>query len=355
MKRFSSLAPILVLAAAAFSALPACSDPAGSQAGGGPVDTRGLDASTMAEVSDRAARLPRLHALIVARHGEILFERRFSGPALDQPVNIKSASKTLLSALTGIAIDRGMIKGTEQKIAPILGGDLPPNPDPRLHEIDVGDLLSMRAGLGPTSGPHYGAWVSSPNWVRFALARPFEDEPGGRMIYSTGSSHLLSAVLTRASGRSTLDLARDWLAEPLDIALPAWPQDPQGIYFGGNEMLLSPRALLRFGELYRRGGELDGRRILSQRWIEESWRPRGVSPWSGNGYGYGWFAKESRGHQVRFAWGYGGQMLFIVPDLALTVVMISDPAPHPRADGHIPELHRLLDTGILPAALNGAG
>ena len=70
------------------------------------------------------------------------------------------------------------------------------------------------------------------------------------MLYSTGSSHLLSAVLTRASGRSTHDLAREWLAEPLGIELPPWPRDPQGIYFGGNDMLMSPRALLRFGELY---------------------------------------------------------------------------------------------------------
>lgn len=349
--------PLLVrmLAVAALAALAACSGPAGSAAESGPVATRGLDAAVMAEVSARAAQLPRLHALLVARHGTILFERRFSGPALDRPVNIKSASKTLLSALAGIAIDRGVIRGVDSRIAPFLAAELPANPDPRLHRIEIGHLLSMQAGLGPTSGAHYGAWVSSPNWVRFALARPFEDEPGGRMIYSTGSSHLLSAVLTRASGRTTLALARDWLAEPLGINLPPWPQDPQGIYFGGNEMLMSPRDLLRFGELYRRGGEMDGRRILSARWIEESWRPRGVSPWSGNGYGYGWFARQSRGHQVRFAWGYGGQMLFVVPDLALTVVMISDPTPHARAESHVPELHRLLDDGIVPAALKGGG
>jgi CubicO group peptidase (beta-lactamase class C family) len=353
MKHLLRLASLLAIAAP-LAVLPACSAPAGSPAGGR-IDTRGLDETSMSEVSAQAARLPRLHALIVARHGKILFERRFSGPALDRPVNIKSASKTLLSALVGMAIDRGVIRSTEQKIAPILSADLPPNPDPRLYEIDVGHLLSMRAGLGPTSGPAYGAWVSSRNWVRFALMRPFEDEPGGRMIYSTGSSHLLSAVLTRASGRTTLALARDWLAEPLDVALPEWPQDPQGIYFGGNEMLLSPRALVRFGELYRRGGEIDGRRILSRRWIEESWQPRTVSPWSGNGYGYGWFAKKSGGHEVRFAWGYGGQMLFIVPDLALTVVMISDPTPHARVESHIPELHRLLDSGIVPAAVKGAG
>lgn len=352
--------PILcrsTVAAAILAILAGCSPP---PPGLQPVETRsaaaatrGLDAAMMAEVLREAEQLPRLHALIVARHSEPLVEHRFRGAALDQPVNIKSASKSVLSALTGIAIERGVLEGAEQKIAPVLRADIPAGADPRIEEIDVGDLLSMRAGLSRTSGDSYGPWVASPNWVRHALARPFDDEPGGRMIYSTGTSHLMSAVLTRASGRDTHHLAREWLAEPLDIELPPWPQDPQGIYFGGNDMLMSPRALLRFGELYRNGGEIDGRRILPEGWVEESWRPRGVSPWSGNGYGYGWFAKQAGGYQVRFAWGYGGQMLFIVPELALTVVMTSDPSPHPRAESHLSALHALLDDGIIPAAVKG--
>jgi CubicO group peptidase (beta-lactamase class C family) len=100
------------------------------------------------------------------------------------------------------------------------------------------------------------------------------------MLYSSGSSHLLSAVLTRASGRSTHALAREWLGEPLGIEIPPWPRDPQGIFFGGNDMLMSPRALLRFGELYRRDGVLNGRRILPEGWVAESWRLRTTSPWS---------------------------------------------------------------------------
>ena len=81
---------------------------------------------------------------------------------------------------------------------------------------------------------------------------------------------------------------------------------------------------------------------------------RTTSPWSGNEYGYGWFGKTVGGHRVHFAWGYGGQMLFVVPDLRLTVVMISDPTPRPRAESHLPALHMLLDQGIIPAAERGA-
>lgn len=317
-------------------------------------DTRGMDAGGMARALEAARDLQPLHALLVARHGETLMEARLRGPDLDTPVNIKSASKSVLSALTGVAIERGVLEGAAQPIAPILAADLPSGADPRIGRITVGHLMSMQAGLGSTSGQNYGAWAASPNWVRHALSRPFTAEPGGRMIYSTGSSHLLSAVLTRASGRSTHELATAWLAEPLGIRLPPWPRDPQGVYFGGNDMLMSPRDLLRFGELYRQDGMFEGRRVLPVGWVEESWRARTRSPWSGHDYGYGWFTKRAHGHQVHFAWGYGGQMLFVVPTLGLTVVMISDPSPRPERDGHVDALHRLLDDHLIPAALQGA-
>ncbi|MBD8680054.1 serine hydrolase [Sphingomonas sp. CFBP 13720] len=301
-----------------------------------------------------AERLPRIRSLLVLRDGQAFLERRFNGgPPLDQPVNIKSASKSVMSALVGIAIARGVLKGVDQPVVSVLGSDAPANPDPRLASVTVGNLLSMQAGLERTSGEFYGRWVSSPNWVRSALSRPFVDQPGGGMLYSTGNTHLLSAMLTRASGRSTLQLAREWLGEPLGITVPAWSTDPQGIYFGGNEMRLSPRSLARFGELYRLGGIVNGKRILPASWIEQSWTPRAISPWSGGQYGYGWFIGQAGGHPVRFAWGYGGQMVYVLPDIRLTVVMTSDPNGS-RDSGHIDALHRLLADGIVPAAEKGA-
>lgn len=87
------------------------------------------------------------------------------------------------------------------------------------------------------------------------------------MLYSTGNYHLLSAILTEATGQSTLAYARSRLAEPLNIAIPPWPTDPQGIRFGGNDMRLSPRAMVWFGELYRNGGARDGRQVVPQEWV----------------------------------------------------------------------------------------
>jgi CubicO group peptidase (beta-lactamase class C family) len=337
--------------------LASCSSPAQPSATAALLETspaRGLDSAALARTVEQAARLPRLRSLIVMRDGQTLAAHRFNGgPPLDRPVNIKSASKSVMSALVGIAIARGVLSGVDQAVVAVLRADAPAAPDPRLARVTVGNLLSMQAGLQRTSGEHYGRWVSSPNWVRYALSRPFTDNPGGAMLYSTGSTHLLSAMLTRASGRSTHALAQEWLAQPLGIRIPAWSRDPQGVYFGGNDMLVSPYGLARFGELYRLGGLVGGRQVLPAGWIAQSWTPRAVSPWSGGRYGYGWFIGETRGHPVRFAWGYGGQMVYVVPDLALTVVMTSD-ATAPRDGGHIDSLHALLADGIVPAAERGA-
>ncbi|PZR50441.1 MAG: 6-aminohexanoate hydrolase, partial [Stutzerimonas stutzeri] len=335
--RIASLSSAIALASCSADA------PAGSGRGAEApaVATRGLDPALLAQTVTAAQALPRLRALVILRDGQSLAEHRFNGgPPLDQAVNIKSASKTILSALAGIAIERDVLNGVDQPILSVLRADAPADPDPRLARVTVGHLLSMRAGLERTSGEHYGRWVSSPNWVRYALSRPFVDEPGGRMLYSTGSSHLLSAMLTRASGRTTHALAQRWLGEPLGISFAPWPRDPQGIYFGGNDMLLSPRDLAKFGELYRNGGKVGDRQIVPADWIDESWKGRTTSPWSGNRYGYGWFLAEARGHPVRFAWGYGGQMLYVVPSLSLTVVMTSQ-ADAARDGGHVIALHRL--------------
>ena len=294
-------------------------------------------------IVDNAERLEQLETLIVARHGEVLAERGYRGHRTNSPTNIKSASKTILSALVGIAIDKGIVSGTDQPIADLIGGDFPAKPDARLLQVTVGNLLSMQAGLGSTSGPNYGLWVASPNWVRAALARPFEAEPGEAMIYSTGSSHLLSAILTRSTGKATLQLAREWLA-PLDgFDISAWTRDPQGIYLGGNEMAMTPHSLLVFAELYRRGGiTSSGDRLLSEDWIEASWTPRTRSRYTGHGYGYGWFITELGGEDIRYGWGFGGQMLYVVPGLDMSVVMTSNTRPSGGASGHRDALHQLL-------------
>jgi len=234
---------------------------------------------------------------------------------------------------------------------PLLKARAPAGLSPKVGDITLDHLLSMRAGLERTSGrQNYGRWVASPNWIGFALTRPFVDEPGGAMLYSTGNTHLLSAILTDLSGRTTLELARDWLGSPLGIAIPAWTRDPQGVYFGGNEMALSPLALLRFGEMYRNGGVTGGKRVLPESWIRASWTPR-THDRHDDGYGYGWFITEAHGQPIYYAWGFGGQMLYVIPSLRLTIVVTSDStAPFVETDYHCAR-QTLIADGLIPAAM----
>lgn len=284
-----------------------------------------------------------LKTVLAAQNGKIIAEQGYRGHTASESTNIKSASKSIISALVGIAIDKGLLQGPDQKIALLLKADLPASPDPRLSDITIGNLLSMQAGLGRMSGPDYGRWVSSRNWVRFALAQPFDDVPGGQMLYSTASTHLLSAILTKVSGKSTLALAREWLGPVDGFRIGAWERDPQGIYLGGNQMAMSARSLLAFGELYRNDGRTtEGRQVVSPDWIRLSWQSRTNSRFSGDGYGYGWFERKIGGQEVHYAWGYGGQMLYIVPALNLTVVMTSEENAPSARTGYRDALHGVL-------------
>ena len=308
-----------------------------------PVPQAPARAETLGLVLDRGRGLQPLKVVLVAREGEMLAERAFNGHAIDASTNIKSASKSIISAMVGIAVDKGLLQGPDQKIAPILESELPRDPDPRLREVTIGNLLSMQAGLARMSGPNYGRWVSSRNWVRFALSEPFDGEPGGQMLYSTASTHLLSAILTRVGRKSTLALAREWFAPVEGFRIGSWEQDPQGVYLGGNQMAMTAASLLAFGEVFRNGGRAkDGMQVVSEDWIRRSWTPRTNSRFSGDGYGYGWFLRSIGGEEVKFGWGYGGQMLYIVPSLDLTVVMTSEENSPSARTGYRDELHSLL-------------
>jgi CubicO group peptidase (beta-lactamase class C family) len=317
-----------------------------------PPPTVGLDSAHLERAFATAAELPRLRCLLVARHGEILGERCFRGGGPEAYANVKSVSKSILSAVVGIAIAEGHLGGADQAISPFFPEYLGAGADARA-DITIEQLLTMQSGLIRTSGNEYGRWVQSPNWVRYVLTQPMSGTPGVERVYSTGNSHLLSAILTRATGRSTWEYARQKLAEPIGIQLPRWPTDPQGIFFGGNEMRITPRAMVRIGELYRNGGVYEGRQVVPREWVEASLTPRSRSRAIGAGYGYGWFLGEFRGHPMFYASGYGGQYIFVVPDLELTVVTTSDP-DDARTPGHNQSVQRLVRDILVPAAEIGA-
>ncbi len=305
-------------------------------------------AANFDEAARRAETLDQLNAMVIVHDGETRFARAFRGPDPDRPVNIKSLSKTIVALLTGIAIERGALQNTEARLGDLIPDLIPAGADERAEAITIGNLLSMQAGLERTSGSNYGRWVESRNWIAFALSQPFVAEPGDAFLYSTGSFHILGAVLAKVTGETLHTLARDWLGRPLDIDIPPWTRDPQGYFLGGNNMAMSPSGLARIGEMVRMGGMWDGAQVIPKNWIEASWQPRARSPWSGDEYGYGWFLTELAGERTFYGRGFGGQMLYVLPSLRLTVVITSDPLRPARSEGHVGDLHRLVAEAIVP-------
>ena len=336
---------------------------------GAPVAQISAEPFAPAAVHEAASALPRLHSLLVSRGGEVVFERYYNGTRAERPANIKSASKSVISSLVSIAVERKLIPSVDTRIATWFPELVEMEPASR-RRITVENLLEMRSGLESTSGRDYGPWILSRDWVRHALSRPMFADPDAVMEYSTGNTHLLSAILTKATGMSTWHFANEVLARPLGFTLPQWPRDPQGIYFGGNDMLMTPRQLLAYGELYLNDGRVGDRHIVPARWVERSCdgrarefrpgerrgqRPRidvnGVpdppDPMRDRQYGYGWWVHEIGGAETCFAWGYGGQYVFVLPALEMVIVTTASPDVSEDRRGHRRELFDILSRLIV--------
>ena len=339
MKRIACVAAAVALAGAVLAA----------QRPAAPVaDPRFADALASAK------QMPRLHSLVASVRGIVVLERYFNGAGAARAANVKSVAKSLISALVGIAIDRRLIPGPDTPIVTYFP-QLKRDPDRRKLEITVEDLLTMQPGLESTSNRNYGRWVQSRNWVEHALSRPMLAGPGEVMDYSTGNTHLLSAILTRVSGTTTWQFANEHLARPLGFTLARWPRDPQGIYFGGNDMLLTPRQMLAVGELYLRRGRVGDAVVVPERWIATSIVPRGRSGWSGQRYGYGWWVREIAGHDAYYAWGFGGQYIVVVPEIETVVVATSSSTVAEDRRSHRVTLFDLIEQEIVARVTGDAG
>ena len=301
-----------------------------------------------------AEKLPRLDSLLISYQDRLLVEDYFGGTDPKRPANMKSASKSVISALIGVAIAEGFIGSVHQPIAQYFPEYISDTQNADKRSITIENLLTMESGLATTSNRNYGKWVLSDNWVEFAINQPLIAEPGAQMIYSTGSTHLLSAILTKATGMDSKSFAQQYLTSKLGYSMSYWPQDPQGVYFGGNDMEMTPRQMLTFGSMYLSGGVHNDQQIVPKQWVEQSYTAHADSPrGQGRQYGYGWWLRDLAGLQVPIAWGYGGQLIFVVKELDLVVVATSDSTPGPERRGHLRALYDLVEFQIIQPMLDG--
>lgn len=285
--------------------------------------TTSADTANLQKVIDEARSIVSLRSLIIQQNGTRIAEEYFRNARPSREMNTKSASKSIISLLAGIAIDKGYINSVDDRISRYLPEYFKSISDSVKHRITIKDLLTMRTGLETTSFYNYGAWVNSSDWIAFALNQPMRDRPGGDMMYSTGTSHLLSVIITKATGMSTRAFANQYLFGPLDIEAGGWDRDPQGYYMGGNNLALKPEDMLKLGQMVLNGGTWNGQRIIAQDWLAETFKTYTRSNYNPYDYGYMWWNRKVAGYDTYFAWGYGGQYIFIIPELEGVVVMMS--------------------------------
>lgn len=290
------------------------------------------------------SRFPQMRTLQILQDDTLVFAGASQAGGLDQFANIKSVSKTMVALLLGTAFDRGELTSIDATIGEVAPRLLPSNATPGATDITLRDLVTLRAGLERTSGANYGGWVNSANWVADALSRPMVAARGGRMLYSTGSTHVLGAIISEVTGKSLLELARERLGQPMDIEIPPWTRDPQGYFMGGNQMALRPTAMLKVATLIRDNGMFEGSQVISGNWMIAASQSYTRSNWSGLAYGYGVFLSPS-GYVI--ARGYGGQIIAAHPERRLAIAITSDPNQPARSGGYFGDLMNLLDGPIL--------
>jgi CubicO group peptidase (beta-lactamase class C family) len=306
-----------------------------------------MDPKGLAVIDDDTGRVyPALRSVLVVRHGVLVFERYYHGATPATYFNLWSVTKSVTSALVGIALGEHTVGGLDQPIGRLLARHLPPRADPRLRRATLEQLLTMTAGLpaDPTDGTP-PSLVHAGDWVRFVLSQHPASTPGARFAYSSDGSHLLSAILADATGQPTLRYAQAKLFGPLGIASDhpfqplfaarnqaayqragfAWPTDPQGYHLGFAFLKLTARDLAKFGYLYLKGGAWEGRQVVPAAYVRASTQTHtATGDPHAPGYGYQWWTMTEQGHRGFAAVGLGGQLVEVLPDLDLVVVLTSE-------------------------------
>jgi CubicO group peptidase (beta-lactamase class C family) len=287
-------------------------------------EAQGLSSGALADALDfiRNKHIE-IHSLLIERNGSIVLDAYFFPYSDNELHDIASVTKSVTSTLIGAAIKDKQLFGVDELVLPMFPASAARNKDPRKAGIRIRDLLSMTSGLDC----HYDhgektltEMRQSQHWAQFMLDLPMADKPGKKFEYCSSGMHVLSAVITKATGMSALDYARAELFAPLGITGSEWPADPDGISYGWGDLHLQPRDMAKLGYLWLHGGTWDGQQIVPKEYLDAATQAHARAPW-GDQYGYGLWVYPERELPVYEGNGRGGQRISIVPAKDLVVVM----------------------------------
>lgn len=284
-----------------------------------------------------------INGIVIIRNGHLAYEKYFNGKGPGDCHHVASVTKSVLSALIGIAIDKGYIKSVEEKVIDFFPKYIF-DADKQKQQITIRHLLTM------TVPYPYEDWqepldvlCQQQDWIKYTLDKMGENGDLGAFKYSTAGAHLLSAILTQSTGKSARTFANEHLFTPLGMKeipyfqmnayrfddlfgknVKGWVHDPNGHSTGGWGLTLTTRDMARFGYLYLNNGICDNNKVLSETWIRESTE---MNP---NNYGYLWWLRQEDGLSTYSAIGDGGNMICCIPKMNMVVAISSEFIMNPR-------------------------
>lgn len=308
--------------------------------------------------------IPSLGSVLVWQNNKMVCEEYFNGANAQTSFKVKSVTKSVVSALAGIANDKKLLPDLKTPVFdlfPEYATDFTKNQtigfkelikenDSLKRKITLSDLITMQTGyLWDDNNPLSSrVFNSSSDPVRSTLDLPFEAFPGTQFKYCTPASHIIAVVVAKSVKGNLKEFADTALFKPLDVSITSWKTDPMGRTMGGTELSMKSSDMLKFGLLYLNGGKVGDKQIISKSWIEASTSEQVVlNEWDvlpgANGYGYYWWRRKTNGHQAFVASGYGGQLICVIPDLQMVIVTTCFVDDRNRGRSEIKRLHGFID------------
>jgi CubicO group peptidase (beta-lactamase class C family) len=320
----------------------------GTWLGAGTPESRGMDSGALADlVTLIDSRYPDIDAVAIVRNGTLVLDAAFYPHEADKLHQVYSVTKSVVSTLIGIAIEHGLVEGLDVSIVNLLSGHVPVEVDDLKASMTLEDVLTMSTGLDCRDSYLYrweglGEMRASGGWAAHVLALPMREEPGTRFEYCNGASHLLSTILTEATGGTALEFGRETLFGPLGIEDVTWREGPDSVSTGYAGIALRPADMAKIGWLYLQDGAWNGEQLVPSGWTDAATQRHVDAGTAAAGYGYQWWVEDDYAAAI----GYGGQYILVVPEHDLVVAFVSGLSRNQDA----PE--DLLQRYIIPAILS---
>jgi len=271
-----------------------------------------------------------LSSILISKNSEIKYEEYFNGGQKDEMVNVQSITKSVISLLIGIAINEGKIKDENISI-----GEFFPKIEDKKKKVTIKHLLNHTSGIEWRGYLEHEEFLNSENPIDYVLTKNLIKEPGTNYNYNSGGTHLLSAILTKVSGTTTLQYAKEKIFSPLGITKIKWGKLNDGFFDGaGFSLELLPRDLIKFGGIFLKEHQSLNGALVSKEWIEKmsnnSLKKQTNWGLKNSKHGYGWYSSIVDNQQILYSMGYGGQFILIIPENELIIIATHN---HDTADG----------------------